>query len=131
MPDRYVLVLAGGRGERFWPWSRPERPKQLLPLAPGGRSLLAATLERALRLTAPERVLVLTARELVPAGRAGRGRAGRPQYGARNWRRRRLGARSRARRDARGDAVRSPHHPDRRVHRRRGARVRARRGRAR
>jgi len=67
MPDRYVLVLAGGRGERFWPWSRPERPKQLLPLAPGGRSLLAATLERALRLTDPDRVLVLTARDLVSA----------------------------------------------------------------
>jgi mannose-1-phosphate guanylyltransferase len=70
MPDRFVLVLAGGRGERFWPWSQPERPKQLLPLAPGGRSLLAATLERALRLTGPDRVLVLTARDLVPAVRA-------------------------------------------------------------
>jgi mannose-1-phosphate guanylyltransferase len=46
MTNRYALVLAGGRGERFWPWSRPERPKQLLPLARGGRSLLAATLER-------------------------------------------------------------------------------------
>jgi mannose-1-phosphate guanylyltransferase len=42
-----VLILAGGRGERFWPWSRPERPKQLLPLARGGRTLLGATLERA------------------------------------------------------------------------------------
>ena len=62
-----MLVLAGGRGERFWPWSRPERPKQLLPLAPGGRTLLAATLERALQLAAPERILVLTARDLVPA----------------------------------------------------------------
>ncbi|MFI5370533.1 MAG: mannose-1-phosphate guanylyltransferase [Candidatus Eisenbacteria bacterium] len=69
MPDRYVLVLAGGRGERFWPWSRPERPKQLLPLAPGGRSLLAATLERATRVTSPDRVLVLTARDLVDAVR--------------------------------------------------------------
>src|SRR5262245_7331118 len=66
MPDRYVLVLAGGRGERFWPWSRPERPKQLLPLARGGRSLLAATLDRALTLVPAPRVLVLTARDLVP-----------------------------------------------------------------
>ena len=65
MPDRHVLVLAGGRGERFWPWSRPERPKQLLPLAPGGRSLLAATLTRALRMVPAERILVLTARDLV------------------------------------------------------------------
>jgi mannose-1-phosphate guanylyltransferase len=65
-----VLILAGGRGERFWPWSRPDRPKQLLPLARGGATLLGATLERALRLVPRERVLVLTARDLVAAVRA-------------------------------------------------------------
>ena len=67
--ERYVLVLAGGRGERFWPWSRADRPKQLLPLAGDGRTLLAATLERALALVPPERVIVLTARDLVEAVR--------------------------------------------------------------
>jgi len=67
--ERHVVVLAGGRGERFWPWSRPDRPKQLLPLANGGRTLLAATLDRALALAAPERVLVLTAHDLVDAVR--------------------------------------------------------------
>ncbi len=67
MPDRYVLVLAGGRGERFWPWSRPDRPKQLLPLARDGRTLLAATLERACRIAAAERIVVLTAADLVDA----------------------------------------------------------------
>jgi mannose-1-phosphate guanylyltransferase len=65
--ERHVLVLAGGRGERFWPWSRGDRPKQLLPLARGGRTLLAATLERALSLAPAERVIVLTARDLVAA----------------------------------------------------------------
>lgn len=69
MSDRFVLVLAGGRGERFWPWSRPERPKQLLPLAREGRSLLAATLIRAARLAPPERIVVLTAADLVEATR--------------------------------------------------------------
>jgi mannose-1-phosphate guanylyltransferase len=67
--NRAVLILAGGRGERFWPWSRPERPKQLLPLARGGRTLLGATLDRALRLVPRERVLILTARDLVEAVR--------------------------------------------------------------
>jgi len=62
--SRSVLILAGGRGERFWPWSRPERPKQLLPLARGGRTLLRATFERACRLAAPERILVMTAMDL-------------------------------------------------------------------
>src|SRR5437667_3656952 len=66
MPDRFVLVLAGGRGERFWPWSRPERPKQLLPLAPGGRTLLAATMDRAALLAPRQHIVVLTARELKP-----------------------------------------------------------------
>ncbi len=69
MPQRNVLVLAGGRGERFWPWSTDARPKQLLPLASGGRTLLAATLERALRLAAPDRVLVLTSSALAEAVR--------------------------------------------------------------
>jgi mannose-1-phosphate guanylyltransferase/mannose-6-phosphate isomerase len=65
MPDRYALLLAGGRGERFWPWSRPERPKQLLPLARGGVSLLRATYDRALALVGtPDRILVMTAMDL-------------------------------------------------------------------
>lgn len=66
MPDRYVLVVAGGRGERFWPWSRPERPKQLLPLGRDGRSLLSATYERALRLVPRDHVIVITASDLIP-----------------------------------------------------------------
>ena len=69
MPDRYVLILAGGRGERFWPWSRPDRPKQLLPLAGDGRTLLAATVDRALKLTIAERIVVLTAADLCEAVR--------------------------------------------------------------
>ncbi len=68
-PSRGVLILAGGRGERFWPWSTPARPKQLLPLAARGRTLLAATFERALRITSPERVVVMTAESLVDACR--------------------------------------------------------------
>jgi mannose-1-phosphate guanylyltransferase/mannose-6-phosphate isomerase len=65
MPERFALVLAGGRGERFWPWSRPDRPKQLLPLARDGRTLLAATLRRVAAVVPLERCLVLTARDLV------------------------------------------------------------------
>jgi len=67
MSDRFVLVLAGGRGERFWPWSRPDRPKQLLPLAGGGRTLLSATVERALALVPASNVVILTARDLKEA----------------------------------------------------------------
>ncbi len=69
-PTRGVLILAGGRGERFWPWSTPKRPKQLLPLASGGRTLLRATYDRACRLAAPEHVVVMTSEALVDACRA-------------------------------------------------------------
>src|SRR5262245_5689839 len=67
--ERGALILAGGRGERFWPWSTPERPKQLLPLAQGGRSLLAATFARATRLVPARNVVVMTAQPLVEACR--------------------------------------------------------------
>jgi mannose-1-phosphate guanylyltransferase len=57
--DTYAVILAGGGGTRLWPASRRKRPKQFLPLAPGGRSLLTATVER---VGMPlERVLVVTA----------------------------------------------------------------------
>jgi mannose-1-phosphate guanylyltransferase len=69
LPDRYVLILAGGRGERFWPWSTPSRPKQLLPLASGGRTLLGATVERAAAVAPLDHIVILTARDLVEAAR--------------------------------------------------------------
>jgi mannose-1-phosphate guanylyltransferase/mannose-6-phosphate isomerase len=54
-PRIHAVVLAGGSGERFWPVSRSRWPKPLLRVA-GGRSLLAATCERARRVAAPDRV---------------------------------------------------------------------------
>jgi mannose-1-phosphate guanylyltransferase len=57
---RHAVILAGGRGERFWPVSREDRPKQFLPLA-GGRTLLRATFERLHPLFPVERIWVVTA----------------------------------------------------------------------
>ncbi|MCO5067620.1 MAG: sugar phosphate nucleotidyltransferase [Kiritimatiellae bacterium] len=65
---RYAVILAGGRGERFWPLSRAARPKQLLALV-GNRPLLAQAVERLEGLVPPERVLVLTNADLVQASR--------------------------------------------------------------
>jgi len=68
------MVMAGGSGTRLWPLSRRERPKQLLPLLPGGRSLLAAAVERLEGVVDADRRLVCTAerfraaiREEIPA----------------------------------------------------------------
>ncbi|HIK54003.1 MAG TPA: mannose-1-phosphate guanylyltransferase [Synechococcales cyanobacterium M55_K2018_004] len=44
------VILAGGKGERFWPLSRKARPKQFLCLDGSGRSLLQATGDRLLEL---------------------------------------------------------------------------------
>src|SRR5262249_6789075 len=73
---RSALILAGGRGERFWPWSRPDLPKQLLPLA-DGKVLLEATLDRMSGLVPPERTWVLTGRDLIEPVRRVVGERGR------------------------------------------------------
>lgn len=65
----YVLILAGGSGERFWPLSRRARPKQLLKLF-SEKSLLEETLARLSGLAQPDRTLVLTNREQEAAVRA-------------------------------------------------------------
>ncbi|NJR65947.1 MAG: mannose-1-phosphate guanylyltransferase [Leptolyngbyaceae cyanobacterium CRU_2_3] len=44
------VILAGGKGERFWPLSRKHRPKQFLSLDGSGKSLLQATAARLLNL---------------------------------------------------------------------------------
>jgi len=67
-PHFYAVILAGGRGERFWPLSRAERPKQFIALF-GGRPLLTLAVERLDGLIPPERVLVITSRDLVDATR--------------------------------------------------------------
>jgi mannose-1-phosphate guanylyltransferase len=43
---RVGVVMAGGHGERFWPLSRPDRPKQLLHLTDSGRSMLEDAVQR-------------------------------------------------------------------------------------
>src|ERR1041385_3160030 len=60
MPNSiYVLILAGGSGERFWPLSRRACPKQLLRLV-GSKTLLEETLGRLEGFVLAERILILT-----------------------------------------------------------------------
>jgi mannose-1-phosphate guanylyltransferase len=55
----FVLILAGGSGERFWPLSRKSKPKQLLSLF-SKETLLEATLRRLDGLVPPKQILILT-----------------------------------------------------------------------
>ena len=64
--ERWVVVLAGGVGSRFWPLSTPSRPKQLLPLVDDS-PLLANTLDRLAPLVPAARTLILTSASLATA----------------------------------------------------------------
>jgi mannose-1-phosphate guanylyltransferase len=65
----FAVILAGGKGERFWPLSNSRQPKQFLSLV-GEKTLLAQAVDRLEGLIPPERVYVITNGELVEAARA-------------------------------------------------------------
>jgi mannose-1-phosphate guanylyltransferase len=58
-PHHYGLILAGGRGTRFWPRSRKRHAKQVLTVT-GERSLIQDTVERLKPVIPPERIWILT-----------------------------------------------------------------------
>src|SRR6266436_8344282 len=57
--NRYGLILAGGRGTRFWPRSRRTNSKQVLRFF-GERSLIQQTVDRLRPVLPPERIWILT-----------------------------------------------------------------------
>ena len=61
---RFAVIMAGGRGERLWPLSRKETPKQFLKLL-GERTLLQQTVERVVPLVPLENTYVVVGREHV------------------------------------------------------------------
>lgn len=64
----HAVILAGGRGERFWPLSTARRPKQLLRLV-GTKPLLTLAFERLRGLVPPDRIYVITNKDLAAATR--------------------------------------------------------------
>lgn len=64
----YAVVLSGGSGERFWPLSTADRPKQFLSVF-GGKSLIRQSIDRLAGLVPPERILVVTGVAMVKATR--------------------------------------------------------------
>ena len=68
MGNRYAVIMAGGKGERFWPMSTSRHPKQLLALV-GDKPLIAQAVDRLDGLVPPENVFVVTNADLVDASR--------------------------------------------------------------
>jgi mannose-1-phosphate guanylyltransferase len=62
----YPVILAGGRGTRFWPLSRKRRAKQLLALD-GKQTMLQQTVARLAPMAAPSRFWIITNDDLRPA----------------------------------------------------------------
>lgn len=55
-----ALIMAGGRGERFWPRSRKNLPKQFLSLTDDGKTMIQLTVERILPLVDMEDIYIAT-----------------------------------------------------------------------
>ena len=62
----YAVILSGGSGERFWPLSTPEHPKQFLSVF-GGKSLIRQSVDRLKGVVPAENILIVTAKTLAKA----------------------------------------------------------------
>lgn len=63
MKNRYVIIMAGGVGSRFWPLSRRDRPKQFLDIIGKGETLIQQTFRRFKTLCPEENIFVVTSAE--------------------------------------------------------------------
>ncbi|HOV31871.1 MAG TPA: sugar phosphate nucleotidyltransferase [Candidatus Hydrogenedens sp.] len=64
--EKCAVIMAGGIGERFWPLSRPECPKQLLPFGIHGNTLIQDALERVSTFIPVENIVLATSEVLKP-----------------------------------------------------------------
>lgn len=62
---RVAVIMAGGSGERFWPLSRRQQPKQLLRLAHPQKTMLEEAVERLLPMFSPENIFIATSEALL------------------------------------------------------------------
>jgi mannose-1-phosphate guanylyltransferase len=58
--NKYIAIMAGGVGSRFWPSSTEDRPKQFLDILGIGKSLIRMTFERAIQVVDVDKVLIIT-----------------------------------------------------------------------
>lgn len=60
MKNNFCIIMAGGVGSRFWPFSRNDRPKQFLDFFGTGRSLLQLTFDRLERIVPVQNILIVS-----------------------------------------------------------------------
>ncbi|MCU0276196.1 MAG: sugar phosphate nucleotidyltransferase [Acidobacteria bacterium] len=64
--NHFALIMAGGQGTRFWPWSTAERPKQFLAVV-GKQPLITQTYRRLRRFIPAENIFIIADRRYLPA----------------------------------------------------------------
>ena len=64
--SKYVAIMAGGIGSRFWPMSRTKFPKQFLDILGTGRTLIQQTYDRYNKVVDAENIFVITSEEYIP-----------------------------------------------------------------
>ena len=60
MENNYCVIMAGGLGSRFWPFSRNEKPKQFLDFFGTGRSLIQMTYDRFRAIVPASNILIVS-----------------------------------------------------------------------
>jgi mannose-1-phosphate guanylyltransferase len=65
-PNFYPIILAGGRGTRFWPLSRKKKAKQLLALDDPKQTMLQQTIARLKQIAPEKRIWIITNDDLRP-----------------------------------------------------------------
>lgn len=63
---RYCVIMCGGVGSRFWPYSRQDKPKQFLDFLGTGRSLLQMSVDRIEGIVQPQNIYMLTNEQYAP-----------------------------------------------------------------
>ena len=58
--NNYCVIMAGGIGSRFWPYSRKNKPKQFLDFFGTGYTLLQHTFDRFCKIIPKENIFVAT-----------------------------------------------------------------------
>ena len=66
--NHFALIMAGGQGTRFWPWSTAEKPKQFLTVV-GDQPLVTQTYRRLLKFIAKKNIFVIADGKYLPAVR--------------------------------------------------------------
>jgi mannose-1-phosphate guanylyltransferase len=62
---RIAAIMAGGVGERFWPMSRKNKPKQLLDLLSSGKTMIEGSIDRVKDIIEPGHIFIFTSEALL------------------------------------------------------------------